>query len=241
MNARRVTIVLPEDSIGARVYPSDLARFVTRFYREKGVEVLSRTTVVGAEPRGDTVALKVRAADGTAREIRADGVVAGLGITPNVELAQGAGLPVDNGIVVDELLRTSHPSVLAAGDVASFQNPALGKRLRVEHEDNANTMGQQAGRSMAGHSEPYTHLPFFYSDLFDLGYEAVGELDSRLEIFADWREPNREGVVYYLRDGRVRGVLLWNVWEQVEAARRLIAEPGPFQPHDLRGRLPEGG
>jgi hypothetical protein len=92
---------------------------------------------------------------------------------------------------------------------------------------------------MAGAPEPYRHLPFFYSDLFDLGYEAVGELDSRLEMVSDWKEPYREGVVYYLKEGRVRGVLLWNVWGQVEAARRLIAEPGPFTAEDLKGRLPE--
>lgn len=117
-------------------------------------------------------------------------------------------------------------------------NATLGKRLRVEHEDNSNTMGHAAGRNMAGASEQYQHLPFFYSDMFDLGYEAVGELDSRLETFADWKRPNEEGVIYYLQNERVRGVLLWNVWERVEAARRLIAEPGPFSAANLRGRLP---
>jgi len=91
---------------------------------------------------------------------------------------------------------------------------------------------------MAGVSMLYHHLPFFYSDLFELGYEAVGELDARAEIVADWKEPHRKGVVYYLGDGRVRGVLLWNVWGQVDAARRLIAEPGPLRPQDLKGRLP---
>jgi hypothetical protein len=110
--------------------------------------------------------------------------------------------------------------------------------MRVEHEDNANTMGAAAGRAMAGQGVPYTHLPFFYSDLFALGYEAVGELDSRLETVSDWKDPFREGVVYYLEGGRVRGVLLWNTWGQVDAARSLIAEPGPFRPDDLRGRLP---
>jgi len=100
-------------------------------------------------------------------------------------------------------------------------------------------MGRQAGRNMAGEQAPYDHMPFFYSDLFELGYEAVGELDARLEIVADWKEPFREGIQYYLGDGRVRGVLLWNVWEQVDAARHLIAEPGPFQPNDLIGWLPK--
>src|SRR5207253_3581200 len=157
---------------------------------------------------------------------------------PNAELAESLGLDLENGIKVDEFLRTSHPGIHAAGDVAAFYNPALGKRIRVEHEDNANSMGRLAGRNMAGMSEPYHHLPFFYSDMFELGYEAVGEVDSHLETFADWKRPNEEGVVYYLKDGRVRGVLLWNVWEQVEAARKLIAAPGPFNPENLKGRLP---
>jgi hypothetical protein len=108
----------------------------------------------------------------------------------------------------------------------------------VEHEDNANTMGQLAGRNMAGAADPYHHLPFFYSDLFELGYEGVGELDARLETVADWQQPGGKGVVYYLEGGRVRGVLLWDVWGQVEAARALIAEPGPLRPDSLRGRLP---
>src|SRR6267154_1971663 len=171
-------------------------------------------------------------------EIVAEVLVAGLGIVPGVELAEQAGLRVDNGIVVDEACRTSNPDIYAAGDVANFENRALGARLRVEHEDNANTMGRTAGLNMAGRATPYRHLPFFYSDLFELGYEAVGDVDVRLETVADWKEKFREGVVYYLKDGRVRGVLLWNTWGQVDHARALIAEPGPFKSQDLKGRLP---
>ena len=107
----------------------------------------------------------------------------------------------------------------------------------MEHEDNANTMGEMAGQSMAGQTVAYDHLPFFYSDLFELGYEAVGQLDAQLETLSDWEEPYREGVVYYLRAGRVRGVLLWNVWGRLDAARALIAETGPLAPADLKGRL----
>ena len=99
-------------------------------------------------------------------------------------------------------------------------------------------MGKAAGNSMAGKPAPYDHLPFFYSDLFDMGYEAVGEIDSRLEMFADWKTHLKEGVIYYLREGRVRGVLLWNIFGQVDLARQLIASPGPFTPADLKGRLP---
>lgn len=239
LNGKRVTLVFPDEGIGSRVFPGELARHLVDYYREKGVEVLAGSTVVGVQPSGERRALLIRDGAGAERELPVDGIVAGIGIEPSVELARLAGLEVENGIVVDEQLRTSRPDVFAAGDVAAFWSPDLGKRLRVEHENNANTMGRHAGRAMAGRTEPYHHLPFFYSDLFDLGYEAVGDLDSRLETFVDWQEPFRTGVVYYLRDGRVRGVLLWNVWEQVEAARRLIAEAGPFGPEDLRGRLPE--
>ena len=191
------------------------------------------------ETRRDKSILTLRdSRAGNGQEIGVDGVVAGIGVQANVELAQAAGLKVENGIRVDASLRTTHPDIYAAGDVASFHNPALDQWMRVEHEDNANMMGAAAGRAVAGETVAYDHLPSFYSDLFEMGYEAVGEVDSRLETVADWKEPCREGVVYYLRNGRVRGVLLWNVWEQVDAARRLIGEPGPFKASDLKGRLP---
>jgi NADPH-dependent 2,4-dienoyl-CoA reductase/sulfur reductase-like enzyme len=235
MNQREVVMLFPAQGIGDRIFPPDLSQFLNNFYSQKGVEVLTGETCSDLNQRGNGFALRTQ----NGREIIADVVVAGLGIKPDIELAQMAGLKVGDGIVVDEFLRTSHPDVYAAGDVAEFYNPALGKRLRVEHEDNANTMGRLAGRNMAGKNEPYHHLPFFYSDLFELGYEAVGELDARLQTVADWKEPYREGVVYYLREGRVRGVLLWNVWGQVDNARQLIAEPGPFPPETLKGRLPQ--
>lgn len=234
MNGRQVTMIFPEESIGSRIYPRDLSEFLNGFYREKGVEVLPKETVAGLEVRGGSLALKGR----SGREIEVDGVAAGIGIEPNVTLAEAAGLKTGNGIVVNENLQTSHPDIYAAGDVAEFYNPALNKRIRVEHEDNANTMGQAAGKAMAGAASPYLHLPFFYSDLFDLGFEAVGDLDSRLETFADWKAPFREGVVYYLDHGRVRGVLLWNIFGQVDHARKLISEPGPFKESELQGRLP---
>ncbi|HTP64049.1 MAG TPA: FAD/NAD(P)-binding oxidoreductase [Geobacteraceae bacterium] len=235
MNGRAVTLVFPEPGIASKVFPADLAAFLTGYYHEKGVEVLPGEKITGV--RRESGHILIETAGG--REIVADGVVAGLGIEPNIELARDAALPVDNGITVDEFLRAGTAEIFAAGDVASFHNPALGKRIRVEHEDNALVMGRQAGRNMAGAEEPYHHLPFFYSDIFELGYEAVGELDSRLETVAYWQEPYRKGEIYYLRNERVCGVLLWNVWEQVDAARRLIAEPGPIRASDLKGRLPE--
>ncbi|MGH2568052.1 MAG: NAD(P)/FAD-dependent oxidoreductase, partial [Bacteroidota bacterium] len=205
MNKKKVTMIFPEQGIGTRVYPPRLSNFLNSHYESKDVRVLAKDGVASIQNTGARYVVKTTSGE----ELTVDGVVAGIGISPNIELAQQAGLETDNGIQVDELLKTNNPFVYAAGDVANFFSLALGKRVRVEHEDNANTMGEIAGKNMAGASTPYHHLPFFYSDLFELGYEAVGELDSRLEIVEDWKEEFREGVVYYLEQGRVRGVLLW--------------------------------
>ena len=221
MAGRNVVMLVPEDGIGARVFPADLSRFLVTYYRDQGVDVRTGEGLAGL--RQDAAKVVVKTTGG--QELPVDIVVAGLGIQPNVELAEQAGLRVENGIVVDELLRTTQPEIFAAGDVANFFNPALGTRMRVEHEDNANSMGTAAGRAMAGQGTPYTHLPFFYSDLFALGYEAVGELDPRLEVTSDWKDEFREGVVYYLKDGNVRGVLLWGIFGRVDDARALIGKP----------------
>src|SRR5579862_3463433 len=179
---RDVTMVFPEEGIGWRTFPPDLARFVADYYREQGVVVNAETMFESAEGY--------------------DAVVAGLGIVPRTELAEAAGLRVEG-----------HDDVFAAGDVARFPMIALGKSARVEHEDHANSHGRAVGANAAGANEPYEHLPFFYSDLFDLGYEAVGDLDSRQDHVDHWVEPNTKGIVAYVDgDKRPRGFLLWNVW-----------------------------
>ncbi len=227
----RVTIVFPEEAIGARAYPRDLALHLNGYFAERGVDVRAGAQVEGVvEERGG---FTVRTSRG---ELRADLVVAGLGIVPNDRLAADAGLAVDDGVVVDERLRTSDPAIFAAGDVARFPSAALGLR-RVEHEDNANRMGFEAGRQMAGAEGAYRHLPFFYSDLFDLGYEAVGVLDPREEVVARWEEPFRRGMLYYLSKGRVRGVLAWGLFGKMDAARALIEERRPREPGELRADL----
>jgi NADPH-dependent 2,4-dienoyl-CoA reductase/sulfur reductase-like enzyme len=229
LNGKQVTLIFPDGALGARVFPPALGGFLNDYYREKGVTVLANTLVTDVQPHG--AQLQVHTADG---QFAVDAVVAGIGLAPNVELAQAAGLAVEDGIIVDKYLRTTQRDIFAAGDVASSYSPALGKRLRFEHEDNALTMGKHAGRNMAGELEPYGHLPFFYSDLFDLGYEAVGEVDTRLATLVDWKVPFQEGVIYYHDHHQVRGVLLWNVWDQVDAARQLIAARQPAAPGALQ-------
>ena len=231
---KKVTMVFPGDAIGGNIFPSDLAHFLNDYYREKGVEVLTGDSVASVQKDGDRHTVRT----GSGRAIEADGVVAGIGIHPNLDLAKEAGLKVEDGIVVNERLETSISDIYAAGDAANFFHSALEKRTRVEHEDNAVAMGKLAGHNMAGASEAYTRIPMFYSDLFEFGYEAVGNTSSKLKTVSDWQgEPFKKGVIYYLDDDRVRGVLLWNVWKQVDNARALLAENGTFKEEDLKGRI----
>lgn len=175
MNDKEVTMIFPEEGIGGLAFPADLASFLNDYYRDHGVEVLAGEMVSGllAQSNGQ---LSVETKSG--RTVTVDSVIAGIGIEPNVTLAERAGLKVDNGIVVDEFLRTSDPAIYAAGDVANFYNPILDKRIRVEHEDNAKTMGKMAGRSMAGEPEPYNYLPFFY-----LRYTCLSDVRAGKELF----------------------------------------------------------
>ncbi len=224
MNGKQVSLVIRSETVGGPRFPREAGDFLNELYRRNGVDLLTEQVVTDVERKGDQYRVATHPADDhRERELRVDAVVAGIGLLPNVELAQAAGLYVNNGIWVDELLRTSHPDIYAAGDVASFHNPALGRRLRVEHEDNANVMGRAAGRNVAGAAERYHYLPYFYSDLFDVGYEAVGETEADAEQVVDWQRPLQEGTIYYLKRNRVRGVLFWNSFGHVDRGRELIA------------------
>jgi 3-phenylpropionate/trans-cinnamate dioxygenase ferredoxin reductase subunit len=227
MNGCAVTIVFPDAGIGARLFPAELSSYVNDYYRDKGVTVLAEERVQHAGSGAVTTE--------NGRAVEADVVVAGLGIVPATELAENAGLEVDDGILVDEFGRAGgRDDVFAAGDVARFPVPALGGTRRVEHEDHANTHGRVVGSNMAGADTPYDHLPFFYSDLFELGYEAVGDVDSRLDTVEHWVEPGRKGVVVYVDDdARARGALLWDVWGKVDDARGMITAGTPVTPESL--------
>jgi len=231
LNECPVTMVFPDPGVCSRIFPADLTKFVTDYYRDKGVEVLAGESVTGIERDGD----HVHVATGQGQTLEADVVVAGLGISPNTELAEAAGLPVEDGIPVDDLGRVSgREDVFAAGDVARFPEAGLDEPVRVEHEDHAKAHGRAVGKNMAGANTPYDHLPFFYSDLFDLGYEAVGDLDARQETLEEWKTPNEKGLVYYL-DGerRPRGVLLWNLFGHVDDAEELIKAREPIDRRSL--------
>jgi NADPH-dependent 2,4-dienoyl-CoA reductase/sulfur reductase-like enzyme len=233
-----VTLVLDLEDVQEQMFPRDLAASLTKAFEDRGVTVV-HGSVEGGEETGDGV--RIRLDDGS--DIVADAAVIGVGVMPRTELAEAAGLDVDNGIVVDDHLRTSAEDVYAAGDVASYPDALLGRR-RVEHVDHAEKSGEHAGKVMAGTDEAYDYTPYFWSDILEAGYEAVGETSSRLDMVEDWKDGEiGTGVVYYLKEGRVRGAVLWNVWDSVGKARDLIAETAKepvADPQSLRGRIPFG-
>lgn len=234
MKGKGVTMVFPEQHLLQKVLPADLAAFVTGYYREKGVEVVNGDVPTGVERANGKSTVAMR----SGKKFVADVVVAAIGLNLHTEMARKAGLKVENGISVNTFLQTSDPFVYAAGDIAFFPSPVLGKSIRIEHWNNAQAQGKHAGENMAGADMPFTYLPYFYSDLFDFGFEAVGDLDSRLHTVADWKEEFREGVVYYLEHDKLRGVLLWNVWGKVDDARELINKKKAYlKPAQVKGLL----
>jgi NADPH-dependent 2,4-dienoyl-CoA reductase/sulfur reductase-like enzyme len=193
------------------------------YYRKQGVTMITEDKPVKVLKNGDLWNVE------TVRGLHIEStiVVAGIGIAPSTELAAKAGLKTDNGIVVDDKLRTSHPDIYAAGDNARYPDKWLAMNVRTEHWDNALNQGKLAGRNMAGANEPYHYMPYFFSDMFDFGFEAVGNIDSKLETFADWREENEKGVIYYLQGNKIKGIMLCNVWDKIGLARTLIQKGEP--------------
>ena len=232
-NGVTVTMIYGGPYLVDRVVPPDLGRALEADYSQRGIAIHAGDTPVSFEARDSRLVTKTK----KGREVTSDFAIVGIGIEAETGLAATAGLEVEKGIVVDEELRTSTPDIYAAGDNALFPYQALGRRMRIEHWDHAVNQGKHAGRNMAGGHDPYTHMPYFFSDLFEFGYEAVGEVDSRLRVFADWQEENRTGVLYYLDDGSVRGVMLCNVWDKVEDARALIRGKKKLTAEELSGAI----
>lgn len=231
-NETRTTLIYPDEQLGAAVFPQKLAGHFEETYARHGVQLIPRTSVEGGRAANEGIDLDF--ADGSGLHV--DAVVSGLGIQPAIDLAAHAGLEIDDGIVVDTLLRTSADDVFAAGDVAQYPDARLGWQ-RVEHVNNATHMGAAAGCSMAGGGEVYDHTPYFYSDVFDISYRAVGSLDASLQTLQDWVVPMQQGTVYYLAEDHVAGVLLWNMPDRLEEARDVVAGPTPQDPAELTGRI----
>ncbi len=217
-HGREVTLVTAHDYPMQRMLPRDMGTLVLDLCRAEGIEMVTNEPVVAFEDRGGLLVATTQAGNAIATQT----AIAAVGSEPNVELAEAAGLEIGNGIEVDEYARTSAADIWAAGDVAEFPHLALGRTMRVEQWDHAIHHGRAAGANMAGANKPYTHVPLFAGAVFDITLEAVGDVDSTWETHAVWREPYREGVLFYLHQDVVRGVLMWNLIGEPDWARAAI-------------------
>jgi 3-phenylpropionate/trans-cinnamate dioxygenase ferredoxin reductase subunit len=233
MKKVKVTMIFPESRPCQTIFPEDLGRSVLALFQHRGIEMVVQDKPAAIKKTGSIY--RVQCESGKCFDGHC--IVAGLGITPSDSVAEKAGLMVNKGISVNSLLQTSHPDVFSAGDTTSFPQTWTGIKARLEHWDNAVNQGKTAGKNMAGAHEMYTYMPYFFSDLFELGYEAVGQVDSRLETICDWQEENSKGVVYYMKDKKVKGALLCNIWDKVENARELIKSGLPASPNSLKNAI----
>ena len=193
-------------------------------HAEHGVTLRMSTTV--REIRGADTAEEVVLDDGSVEP--ADVVVLGVGVAPRMELAEQAGLRIDDGIVVDEYLETSVPGIFAAGDVASAWHPLYGRHLRVEHWANALNQGITAGRNAAGQRESYARLPYFFSDQYDVGLEYVGHASSGDSVAFRGDPSSHEFIAFWHRDGIITAAMNVNVWDVVDELKSMIEARAPF-------------
>lgn len=229
----QVTLVFPEEWPLHRMLPRRLGTGLVDVLRDMGIETVSGETLVAIREAGEFVQARTYGGNDLTTQL----VVVDQGSEPQVELADATGLDIDDGIVVDEHGRTSKPHLWAAGDVAEFPYLALGQLMRVEGTDHAGHHGRLVGENMAGADRVYDHLPLKWFKVGGLRFEGVGELNSRLDSDEVWIEPGREGVIFYLRDDVVRGVLLCNVPDRLDWARSLILSAKPMSAADRAALL----
>jgi 3-phenylpropionate/trans-cinnamate dioxygenase ferredoxin reductase component len=205
-----------------RVLGDELGQYFAALHRRNGVDLRTGLTVSGImDHAGHVTAVQT---DGGL--IPADIVLAAVGVTPNTGLAASAGLEIDNGIVVDDQLRSSDRHILAAGDVANAYHAILG-RLRVEHWDNAIRQGQLAANTILGKADRYDWQPYFYTDQYDLGMEYVGHAQPDDEVVVRGDIHSGAFIVFWTRNATVTAAMNVNVWDIIDQLRELVGRAVP--------------
>jgi 3-phenylpropionate/trans-cinnamate dioxygenase ferredoxin reductase subunit len=225
-----VTVLDRNDVPLARVLGPDIGRVYAEIHRDHGVDLRS-SDGVGAIDESDR-GVVIRSIRGAT--IEGDAVVVGVGIQPNTELAEAAGLELANGIAVDEHCRTSREGVFAAGDVADHFHPVFGRRLRVEHFDNAIKHGTNAARNMLGKDEPFDDPHWFWSDQYDYNLQYGGFASEWDQVEFRGSLSERDFVAFFLKDGVLLAALGVNRGREVRRAMKLIAARARPDPHQLK-------
>jgi len=216
-----VTILEAAELPLLRVLGPEVAQVFADLHRDHGVDLrfgVQVEQITGSAGRADGV----RLADGS--HVPADAVIVGVGITPNSQLAEEAGLEVGNGVVVDARLRSSDPDIYAAGDVANAYRPGLGRHIRVEHWANALHQPQAAARAMLGQDVAYDLVPYFYTDQYDLGMEYAGYVEpgGYDQVVFRGNVPGREFIAFWLGGGRVLAGMNVNIWDVSETIQAIV-------------------
>lgn len=232
LNETDVTFIYPQDMLSDNRFPEELAREYENTYREHGIKLMSGTKAESYSVDDDKLVVTLD----NGETVEGDILVLGLGVDPRLSLAKEAGLEVDDGVIADEYLRTSDPNIYAAGDIVSYPDRILG-RTRIEHVDHSRQSGTQVGKIMAGSNEPYTHTPYFYSDVFDMSWEAIGTLDPELDYFIDEVEGGK--VVYFLKEDKPVGIITWQIEADLDEVREVLKNPPSSS--ELRGRIQDTG
>jgi len=215
----QTTMVMPDDRIWKRFFTSAMSKFFENYYTERGVRFAKNTKVM--ELKGVTGAKSVALESGAV--LNCDMVVAGVGVSPVTEPLINSGIELTNGVVVNEYLETNQPDVYAAGDVANYYDVLFDKHRRIEHWDNAVSQGQHCARIVLGDRKPFIHVPYFFSDVFDLSYEFWGDPSGAEEIIERGDLSSNSFSVWWLRQGRLAAAYVMNrPEEEREAAPRLI-------------------
>jgi len=229
----KVTVLEMEGRVLNRVVAPEVSEFYTRLHTEEGVDIKTNVRVSGF--KGDGQVAAVGCADGT--EIKTDCVIIGIGIIPNIELAEAAGLNVDNGITVDAFTRTSVDGVYAVGDCSNHPNDLLGRRLRLESVQNAISQGKTAANTILGTETPYAEVPWFWSDQYDVKLQMTGINDPDDQVVVRGDSSTRSFSVCYLRDGVLVAVNAMNRAKDFLQAKKAIA--AKIRPAESRLTDPE--
>jgi NADPH-dependent 2,4-dienoyl-CoA reductase/sulfur reductase-like enzyme len=201
-----VAMVLNDDRVFKRLFSPEMSSFFESYYAAKGVRLIKSMSVTKLQGDGAVHSAVLR----DRQTVACDLVIAGIGVQPAIEVLTNSGLDLGDGILVNEYLQTSHPEIFAAGDVANYQDVLFGKRRRVEHWDNAVSQGQYCARSLMGDRTPFKHVPYFFSDLFDLSYEYWGDSSGADQVIHRGDVSSNSFSVWWLRLQRIVAAFTMN-------------------------------
>ena len=217
------------DRVCARALTPEMSQWLENLHKENGVDL--RLGVSFDHFIGNTSLEAGILTDGT--QIRCDIAVVGIGLSPNTELAEKANLTVDNGIVVDATGQTSHSDIYAVGDVSNHPNPLLGRRIRLESWENAQNQAICAAKAMLGSTEPYSEIPWFWSDQFSANIQLMGLPDDWDETALRGNRSTGEFIEFYLKDGKIQGAAAVNNARDLRFTRRMMTSGKSFQAASL--------